>query len=488
MMIHILKKIFRKYQELPKQVKAAFWFAVCSFLQKGISIITTPIFTRLLSVTEYGRYVTFNSWLEILTVFITLKLTATVFTSGLVRFEERRNEFISSMQGLCLTLVLVWTAIYICFFKFWNQLFGLTTVQMLCMLVMIWSTAVFAFWSWEQRVEFKYRNLVIITLIVSIAKPVVGILCIQLATDKVTARILGLALVEFIFYVSFFFVQMRRGKKFFLKDIWTHAMRFSIPLIPHYLSASVLNSADRIMIKNMVGTDAAGIYGLAYSISLAMTLFSTALTQTIEPWIFKKIKAKKVSDIASVAYAALIVIAGCNIVLIALAPEAVAIFAPAEYQDAIWIIPPVSMSVFFMFAYTLFTLFEFYFEKPAYIAVSTMIAAGLNITLNYFFIQIFGYYAAGYTTLACYIVFAAMHYFFMKKICCNNLAGEKVYNIKILLIIASCFMGVGFTFCISYRYIQLRYSLILLSIITIIIFRKKILNTMKYIIAVKSKK
>lgn len=487
-MLSVLKKLLRKYQELPKQVKAALWFAVCSFLQKGISIITTPIFTRLLSVAAYGQYIAFDSWLVILTVFITLKLTATVFTSGLVRFEERRDEFVSAMQGLCLTLVLLWTVIYVCFFKFWNQLFGLTTVQMLCMLVMIWSTAVFTFWSWEQRVEFKYRNLVIMTLVVSIAKPAVGILFVQLAADKVTARILGLALVELIFYTGFFFVQMQRGKKFFVKDIWTHAMCFSIPLIPHYLSASVLSSADRIMIKNMVGTDAAGIYGLAYSISLAMTLFSTALTQTIEPWIFKKIKAKKVSDIARIAYAALIVIAGCNIMLIALAPEVVAAFAPIEYQDAIWIIPPVSMSVFYMFAYTLFTLFEFYYEKPGYVAVSTMAAAVLNIILNYLFIPIFGYYAAGYTTLACYIVFAVMHYLFMQKLCRDNLAGEKVYSIKIMLIIAGCFMGMGFIFCITYRRIFIRYGLLVLVIILITVFRKKIMNMVRDILAVRQKK
>lgn len=48
--------------EMSKPVKAAFWFTVCSFLQRGISMIATPIFTRLLSTENYGLYSTYLSW------------------------------------------------------------------------------------------------------------------------------------------------------------------------------------------------------------------------------------------------------------------------------------------------------------------------------------------------------------------------------------------------------------------------------------------
>ncbi len=41
--------ITSKYCSLSVQAKAALWFTICSFLQKGISFITVPIFTRLMS-------------------------------------------------------------------------------------------------------------------------------------------------------------------------------------------------------------------------------------------------------------------------------------------------------------------------------------------------------------------------------------------------------------------------------------------------------
>ena len=47
--------ITSKYRSLSVQAKAALWFTICSFLQKGISFITVPIFTRLMSTEDlYG--------------------------------------------------------------------------------------------------------------------------------------------------------------------------------------------------------------------------------------------------------------------------------------------------------------------------------------------------------------------------------------------------------------------------------------------------
>lgn len=464
---------------MPVQVRASFWFLICSFLQKGISTITTPIFTRLLSTAEYGQYNVFNSWLGIITIFVTLNLSYGVYTQGLVKFDNDRNIFSSSLQGLTLALTIGWTAVYLLFRNFWNDLFSLTTEQMLAMFVMIWSTAVFGFWSAEQRVNYDYKSLVIITILVSVAKPVVGIILVTISEDKVTARILGLALVEFIGYIALFFQQVSRGKKLFSKKYWLYALGFNIPLIPHYLSQTVLNSADRIMIKDMVGSSEAGIYSLAYSVSLIMTLFNTALLQTMNPWIYQKIKAKKNKEIAPVAYATLIFIAVVNLLLIALAPEVVSIFAPESYHEAIYVIPPVAMSVFFMYMYDLLAKFAFYYEKTTFIMVASVVGAILNIILNYIFIGIFGYQAAGYTTLVCYIAYCVCHYYFMNRVCDQFCGGDRPYELKKILTISILFLIAGFTLLFTYSHPVIRYSIIAIFVIVVFIKRKSIIRLAK---------
>ena len=480
-----IKGLLNKYTSLSVQVKASFWFLICGFLQKGVSIITTPIFTRLLSTAEYGQYSVFNSWLGIVSVFVTLQLYSGAFTQGMVKFENKKTKYASSIQGLCLTLVVCWTIIYLLFHEFWNNLFELTIVQMLAMLVLIWSTSVFNFWSVEQRVDLRYHTLVTITIVATLAKPLVGIVFVILAEDKVTARILGLALLEIVCYTWMFFSQMHRGKTYFDRSFWKHALLFNLPLLPHYLSMVVLNSSDRIMINNMVGSNEAGIYSLAYSISQITTVLNTALLQTIEPWMYKKIKAKRMEDLSGVAYPAVIGVSAVNILLIAFAPEAIALFAPPAYYDAIWVIPPVAMSVYFMFAYSFFAVFEFYYEKTKYIAIATVSGAVLNIVLNYIFIKLFGYCAAGYTTLACFIIFAVYHFHFMRKICKKEMGEVSPYSTRILLIITGIFMVLGFALLFTYYNVFVRYVFIVLLFIVVIIKRKTILKMAKKILDIR---
>lgn len=472
-------KILQKYKNMPIQVKASLWFLICSFLQKGISMITTPIFTRLMNTSEYGNFNVFNSWLGIVTIFVSLNLGWGVYTQGLIKFDKERDIFSSSLQSLTLFLTIVWTGIYLLFRNFWNKLFSLTTVQMLAMLVMIWTSAAFNFWASEQRIYFKYRLLVIITLLVSIGKPVLGIVLVKNASDKVTARILSLLLIEIIFYSWCFFAQIFKGRCIYSSKFWKYAVLYNIPLIPHYLSQTVLNNADRIMINNMEGEAAAGIYSLAYSLAMIMTLFNSALGQTMSPWIYQKIKEKRICDIAPVAYISLLLVAFVNLVLIVLAPEVVRVFAPSSYYEAIYCIPPIAMGCLLLYSYDLFAKFAFYFEKTKLIMSASVAGAVLNIILNYWGIKKWGYIAAAYTTLICYMIYVIFHYSLMIKICNDYLGNVKPYNTKWLIGGMGIFLLLGFGALQIYDYPYIRYLIIGLLIILAILKRKKIVEIIK---------
>lgn len=467
-------KIMMKYKALSVQVKASIWFTVCAFLQKGISVLTTPIFTRLLTTEEYGQYNVFNSWLGIINILVSLNLSLGVFAQGLVKFERERKLFFSSMLGLTTALVSVWIVIYLLFARFWNGLFSMTTAQMLSMLLMIWTSAVFNFWASDQRMDYRYRGLVTLTLAVSVAKPVLGIILVKQAEDKVTARILGLALVELIGYAWLFFQQLREEKRFCSVRYWTYALRFNLPLVPHYLSHTVLNNADRIMIQRMVSDSAAGIYSLAYSLSMIMTLFNTALGQTLNPWIYQKIKAGRYHEISPVAFLTLGMIGGVNLILIAFAPEAVALFAPKEYYEAIWVVPPVAMSAFFMFGYDLFGKFAFYYEKTRFIMAASMAGALLNVVLNMLFIPLFGYIAAAYTTLFCYFAFTLFHYLFMNRVCDEFCGHARPYDAKFLSAMTAGFLCCAFLLTLTYCNVFIRYGIILSTLFFAFCFRRKL--------------
>ena len=275
---------------------------------------------------------------------------------------------------------------------------------------------------------------------------------------------------------------MKRGKKFYSKKYWKYAVLFNLPLIPHYLSNTVLASSDRIMIERMIGAAEAGIYTLAYSLSQIMTMVNDSLNKTMSPWLYQRICDEDYLSMSKVVYPSLIIIAAANLALIAIAPEAVAIFAPAEYYDAIYVIPPVAMSVYVQYLYLCFAPFEFYFEKRAWTTIGTLMSALTNIGLNLICIRIFGYYAAGYTTLICYLIHAVMHYFFMRRVCKQFIGDIRPYDPKILIAISVFFMTVGFVYIYTYKNIWIRYGLTVILICILIVQRKKVIGLLNTIL------
>ena len=473
---------------MPIQVKASFWFLICSFLQKGIVVITTPIFTRIMTTHEYGQFGVFNSWMSMISTFVTLNLYAGMYTRGLVKYKSQKKEFSSSLQSLVFCMTVFWIVVYYIFQDAINKYTSLTTPQTLCMLVLIWTTSVYNFWAAEQRVELHYKSLVVLTLLISILKPTLGIILVKYAQDKVTARIVSLVVVETVFFSWCFVSQMRKGRKIFVRQFWKEAFLFNVPLIPHYLSMSILNGADKIMIERMVGSSESGIYNLAYQISQVMLLFNSALIQTIEPWLYKKINDGETDDIKNIAYPSWLFIAVMNLLLICFAPEIVRLFAPSEYIQAIWVIPPIAMSVFFIFQYAFFAVFEFYYTKTKLAAVATCTGALLNILLNYIFIGKYGYYAAGYTTLFCYIIYAVMHYLFMRRIVREESYENNVYSFKTMFIMAIGFLTSGFIIMLTYNNLIIRYLLIIIGALTVLYKRKKIAEFVRKIMLVRKSK
>ena len=57
-----------------KVAKATLWYTISNILLRGVSLITAPIFTRMLSTSDYGIASNFTSWVSIILCFTTLSL------------------------------------------------------------------------------------------------------------------------------------------------------------------------------------------------------------------------------------------------------------------------------------------------------------------------------------------------------------------------------------------------------------------------------
>lgn len=119
---------------------------------------------------------------------------------------------------------------------------------------------------------------------------------------------------------------------------------------------------------------------------------------------------------------------------------------------------------------------------------ASIIGAVLNVVLNYIFIQLLGYRAAGYTTLVCYIIYDIGHYFFMNKVCDECCDGIRPYNINRVLTITFVFLLSGLALLFTYQYFLLRYSIIAAAFMVIAVKRKEIIRVLGKVIEVRESK
>ena len=475
----VINKARKKYASMSIAVKAALWFTVCNMVQRGINFLTMPIFTRIMPTADYGTYTVYNSWYTIIVIFGTLNLSAFVFSKGMVKYSEDRDGFELSLQSLNLTITAGILGVYLILQTFINEFTGLSTVIMLLMFLQIAVEPSIQYWTARNRFEYKYKHVVGATIGIALSNLILGVILVLLLPDPALARILSIVIVAVLFGSVFIISITKNANKGFSTKYWKYALAFNLPLIPHFLSASILNQSDRIMISQIIGKPEAAIYSVAYAIGMFPMLLSTAVQQSFLPWLYPKMKKDDDSKISEVTTATLILMGIVVIGIIAFGPEIIIFAAPKDYYSARWIIPPVCGSVFFVFLHNMFANVEYYYEETKKIAAASVGVALLNIILNYIFINMYGFIAAGYTTLFCYIAYTIAHYYVMIHICRKNKCELRLFDIKKIVIISLVLLVAVFGITILYDVWIARYAVILGVCIFMFIKRKAILQTYK---------
>lgn len=436
--------VIKKYRQSSDVAKASVWYTICNTLQKLAVFLIIPILVRLLTTTEYGMYVVFLSWIELMEIFATMRIYSNGYVAGLIKNSDDQDRYTCSMQVTILLFVVI------CFLLCWYfidsicDFIKLPTTFFYYMFLSFLATGNIGLWSARQRVNNKYKSMVVVTLLYSILPPVFAITTACLSDDRLGTVIAVSIITQFLISFPFCLTNLIGTKNEVVFKYCKEALRYNLPLVPYYLSMVVLNSTDRIMISQIVGEAEAGIYSIAYSLSMAMYVFAGALNYSLQPWMFNKIKQHDMSDSCRVITTSVAIIAILSICVLIISPELITLMASDRYRHAMWTMPPVVCSLLVMFIYQQMLNIHFYFDKTKIVFVASVFAAILNIFLNYFCIKEFGYLAAGYTTFFSYFVVGILYYVTMLKISnSNKLDYRCFFDMKVItvILIGLCFLA-----------------------------------------------
>lgn len=411
-----MKKPDVRLSSLPRQLRASLWFTVSNVLVKGISFLTLPLFSRLLTTAEYGRVSVYQSWVSVVSIVTTLTIWGGGLHVGMVKYAERRKELLSSFQGLAASLTAAAGILSLLLLPQAERLTGLPAFLILCLFLETAAQIPLNLWAAEQRYDYKYRSLITVTVLMSLLNPLAGLLAVLHSPFRAEARIAASLAVQLLTGAVLFCHIQKKGRRFFDRELWKFGFSFNAVLIPHYLSMQILSQSDRIMIRSLCGESDAGLYSAAYNFAMLLSLVTGGINASLTPHIYQCLQNRRTGKLRGQITAVVLLAAVLSLGLTAVIPDIFRLLLPASYYPALKVVPPAAAGMFFLFLYPLFGSVEFYFEENRYVAAASIGGAALNIGLNLLFIPRYGFAAAAYTTLFCYLCFCVCHYLFMKKV------------------------------------------------------------------------
>lgn len=458
-----LKKGLDIYRGMSVQVKASMAFMIVNFMQKGISFLTAPIFTRLLTTEEYGVITIYLSWVDVIGIFAMFGLYNNVYCRGILEFKEDKKNFTFSLLSLANVITLAVFAIVWITNKYVFHFLNVPDILILFMFFSFLFEPAFEFWKTDQRFAYKYKMLCFFMILVMVFAPALSVAGIFLFPgNKVAARIIGANVVTLVLGMGCYISELCKSDRKPKIAYWKYAVLYNLPLIPYFLSSYVLSSSDRLMIGYFCGEDKAGIYGIAYTMSAVVNIVWNSINATLMPTIYQRCDDGRRSTLSRLIVPIIAGYGGVCILIMLLSPEIIRFLAPSSYGEGMYIIPVIVGGVFYMSIFSIFSNIIYYEKKPKYVMGAGVAAAVTNFILNLIFIPLCGYFAAGYTTLASYLLQVVWSYIAVKRV-----TGESVYDMKKLGVIGLIvlIMSIGSPLLYSYTWIRWGLLIVILAVI-----------------------
>ena len=220
----------------------------------------------------------------------------------------------------------------------------------------------------------------------------------------------------------------------FDKKLASEMIKYSVVLVPNTFMWWIINSSDRVMVAAMIGTAANGIYAISYKVPSMIQVFSNIFNQA---WTYSAIKeddSKDRDEYSNTIYggvSAMAIISGAGV--LALIKPFLKYYVSTEYYEA-WRYTPflVIGYVFVTMGAFLATTYTVNKDSKGFL-FSGCTGAIVNVVLNFILIPYIGISGAAVATGISYIVVFLYRLFDTRKYIKINAFGKK-QSLGILLI------------------------------------------------------
>jgi O-antigen/teichoic acid export membrane protein len=399
-------------------------YGLSGLLVPLVGMITLPIFARVFTRGQYGV-------LELGTTAIVVGMTITDagFTAAALRSfydyrdaeeRERRNVLLTAFLSTSAVALAVAGALILFRTSIAHWLFGSRGDEALVVLIAL-SIPVQNTWRFASevmRVRFQAASYLVTTLIaafVTTALGVTGVLALGWRVNGVFfAGLVGNS-VAALFSV----LLVRRGVSgsFTRRELRT-MLAYGLPLVPSALAGWALALVDRIILARLGNLDQVGLYAISNRVASLLLIGMNAFLFALSPFLLATYSEnpaqERLARGRTLTYLTFILTFG-GLGLTLFSKEVIEVVAPG-FGNAYEAVGPLVLSTVAYGIAAVLTIGISIARKTIILAVFSVLAAVVNIGLNFVLIPPYGFVGAGIATTIGYGVLALLYYWYSQRV------------------------------------------------------------------------
>lgn len=379
-------------------------FAAGTFGSKAISFLMLPIFTRVLTQSDYGIINIVTTTISLLMPILTLNIVEAVF-----RFTLEKTTVDEKQSVLTTSLIIgfIGFLILLLFFPVFS-IIGLNRSLIILFYLMFFLTVIHGIIKVLVRAEKRLKLFAVSDIVDTFVFATFGILLVAYfkygVNGYILARIIALgasttlliALSPVLKYIKFNSVRKTYIKKMIL---------YSLPLVPNAVAWWIMNVSDRYLVAFFLGFSPTGIYSVAYKFPTLLTLINGIFYKAWQISSIEQYGSSEREEFYSTVFKYLYVFMFSISIILAISIKPIVyLMTGPDFREAWRYIPFLILGVVY-FSFSQFFGVGYLATKKTIGAFRTsIIGAAVNIGVNLSLIPLIGIQAASISTFLAFFV------------------------------------------------------------------------------------
>jgi O-antigen/teichoic acid export membrane protein len=384
-------------------IKDSSIYLCANILNAAIPFLLLPFLTRYLDPAEYGRIAMFQMLIVALGAFVGVNVAGAT-ARKYFDLDAGRNQ-LDTFIGACLHILVASTAVIAVIFFFFGEFIAgwleISFAWLFQALLVSFGAVIIqirlAQWQISQKPLF-YGAFLLLNSIVNLGLSILLVAGMgKGAEGRVDAQLLASVTCASLAVVS---LKKDRLLKFvgWHHEFFNEALRFGVPLIPHVAGGFLLMAADRFVIKSQLGLASAGLYTVAFQVSMGLNLVFDSINKAYVPWLYHRLSENLESTKRRIVkytyfwFIGIILLGGS---LFFVGPLIVTAVAGAEYHAAAEIAGYLFVAQALAGMYLMVTNYIFYSKRTGTLSIATLATGALNVVLMLILVKYMGLTGAG---------------------------------------------------------------------------------------------